>query len=58
VQERLVKLMPSLAPHLERTLKTQREHMADAGAHAYVGLQEMWELRKMLGGDVGQQRAF
>lgn len=58
VQEGIVKLIPSLASHLERTLKTQREHMADAGAHAYVGLQEMWELRKMLGSDVGQQQAF
>lgn len=58
VQERIVGLVPSLAPYLERTLKTQREHLADAAAHAYVGLKEMWELRRMLGADVGQQKAF
>jgi Holliday junction resolvasome RuvABC endonuclease subunit len=56
VQEEIVRLIPELASYLQKTNKTQREHMADAAAHAYVGLAEMWELRQMLGSS--QQTAF
>ena len=57
VQERIVELVPDMAPRLKKINKTQREHMADAAAHAYVGLKELWELRKMLSSP-NQQAAF
>lgn len=60
VQQRIVELIPEMAEWLAGVNKTQREHMADAAAHAYVGLNEMWELRKMLGttNTSGQQLAL
>ena len=55
VQKKIVELVPTMETWLAGVNKTQREHMSDAAAHAYVGLAEMWDLRKMLSTGSGDQ---
>lgn len=50
VEDRLRELIPGLQAELDKLPKTQREHLADAAAHALIGLQEMWDLRQLTGG--------
>ncbi len=50
VEVALMELIPNLASHLD-DLKppSLREHAVDAAAHAYLGLKELWEMRRMMG---------
>ena len=49
VQNKIASLVPGLQAALDALPKEQREQLADAAAHAYIGLEEMWEQRKMTG---------
>jgi len=50
VEVALLELIPKLGPFLD-ALKppSLREHAVDAAAHAYLGLKELWEIRRMMG---------